>query len=135
MDADALRSMLDASQQAKGIDAKFTPEESNRFKKAFDDPEFRKMFSEYMDELQDPQHREETEAYISQLEGEQKIPEGKELIRYCCDNLCVLPSFTDSFTDVPLSQTHAGIRRKNTQNQRRRQRSQGENVSQYRTVR
>jgi hypothetical protein len=34
-----------------------------------------------MDELQDPKNREETEAYISQLEGEQKVPEGKELIR------------------------------------------------------
>lgn len=29
----------------------------------------------------DPKHREETEEYIRQLEGEQKVPEGKELIR------------------------------------------------------
>jgi hypothetical protein len=48
---------------------------------AFDDPEFRKLFSEYMDDLQDPKHREETEAYISQLEGDKKVPEGKEIIR------------------------------------------------------
>lgn len=40
------------------------------------------MFAEYMDELQDPAHREENEAYISQLEGEDKVPSGKELIRY-----------------------------------------------------
>ena len=34
-----------------------------------------------MDELQDPANRAETEAYITQLEGEQRVPEGKELIR------------------------------------------------------
>jgi hypothetical protein len=39
------------------------------------------MFSEYMDELQDPKNREETEAYISPLEGDKKVPTGKELIR------------------------------------------------------
>lgn len=60
----------------------FTPEESSRFQKSFEDPEFRKLFADYMDELSDPKNREETEAYISQLEGEQKVPEGKELIRW-----------------------------------------------------
>ncbi len=50
-------------------------------KKAFDDPEFRKLFADYMDEMQDPTHKEETESYIRQLEGEQKVPMGKELIR------------------------------------------------------
>lgn len=80
MDEEVLQSMFETSQhQTK--ESKFTPEEANRFKKAFSDPEFRKMFSEYMDDLQDPKHREETEMYISQLEGEQKVPEGKELIR------------------------------------------------------
>jgi HSP20 family molecular chaperone IbpA len=39
------------------------------------------MFAEYMDDLQDPSHRAETEAYISQLENEEKVPTGKELIR------------------------------------------------------
>lgn len=39
------------------------------------------MFSDYVDEIQNPEHRAETEAYISQLENEDKIPEGKELIR------------------------------------------------------
>lgn len=83
MDERVLNSMFDSAQQrhASGEKMKFTEEESNRFKKAFADPEFRKMFAQYMDELQDPAHREETEAYISQLESEQKVPEGKELIR------------------------------------------------------
>ena len=56
-------------------------QETQKFKTAFDDPEFRKLFADYMDELQDPANRAETEAYITQLEGEQRVPEGKELIR------------------------------------------------------
>ena len=34
-----------------------------------------------MDEMQDPNHRQETEDYIRQLEGEDKVPSGKQLIR------------------------------------------------------
>lgn len=94
MDEHLLRAMFDASQlkaqqqaadsessSSNGSKLQFSSEEAARFKKAFSDPEFRKMFSEYMDELQDPKHREETEQYIAQLEGEKKVPEGKELIR------------------------------------------------------
>jgi hypothetical protein len=39
------------------------------------------MFAEYMDEIQDPKYREETESYIDQLEKEEKVPQGKELVR------------------------------------------------------
>jgi hypothetical protein len=35
----------------------FTSGETANFKKAFDDPEFRKMFTEYMDEMQDPNNK------------------------------------------------------------------------------
>lgn len=80
MDEKLLNLLLDAS-QSKGEASKLSSDEASRFKKAFADPEFRKLFSEYADELADPKNREETEAYISQLEGEQKVPEGKELIR------------------------------------------------------
>ena len=59
-----------------------TQEETDKFKKAFDDPEFKKLFAEYMDEMQDPKNRDETELYIRQLEEQEKVPEGKELIRY-----------------------------------------------------
>ncbi|RYY70513.1 hypothetical protein EON63_22510 [archaeon] len=83
MDEQVYSSLLEQSQQRNEQgEMKFTEDEANRFKKAFADLEFRKMFSEYMDELQDPKHREETEAYITQLESEQKVPEGKELIRW-----------------------------------------------------
>ena len=78
---DPLKVMFDSVQQDQADKMEFTPEETNRFKKAFDDPEFRKLFTEYVDELQNPENRAETEAYITQLEGEQKLPAGKELIR------------------------------------------------------
>jgi dynein assembly factor 2 len=77
-DSEEYQRMFEASQQQKNLE--FTEEETEKFKKAFDDPEFRRMFSEYMDEIQDPKNRQETEAYISQLEGDKKVPKGKELI-------------------------------------------------------
>lgn len=81
LDEQTLRALFEKSQQSNPDKMQFTPEESSRFQKSFEDPEFRKLFADYMDELSDPKNREETEAYISQLEGEQKVPEGKELIR------------------------------------------------------
>ena len=82
MSEESLKGLFEASMAAGGKDKiGFSDEESGKFQKAFSDPEFRKMFADYMDELQDPAHREETENYISQLEGEQKVPPGKELIR------------------------------------------------------
>ena len=81
MDAKALGEMFERAQERRGEDMKFSTEEADRFKKAFEDPEFRKMFADYMDEIQDPSYREETEQYISQLETEDKVPQGKQLIR------------------------------------------------------
>lgn len=78
---DPFKSLFDQARNEHPDRMQYTEEEAQKFKNAFDDPEFRKMFAEYMDELQDPKNRAETEAYISQLEGEQKVPEGKELVR------------------------------------------------------
>lgn len=86
MDEKVLSELFERSQANKSDEMKFSNEEADRFKNAFADPEFRKMFSEYMDEIQDPTYREETEQYISQLETEDKVPEGKQLIRYVCLN-------------------------------------------------
>lgn len=82
MDAKVMGEMFERAQERRGEDMKFSTEEADRFKKAFEDPEFRKMFADYMDEIQDPSYREETEQYISQLETEDKVPQGKQLIRY-----------------------------------------------------
>ena len=78
---EVLKKLFDASMKENPEKLGFTEKESTNFSKAFEDPEFRKMFGDYMTELQDPANRAETEAYIKQLEGEQKVPEGKELIR------------------------------------------------------
>lgn len=75
------QAMFDKAQNEHPDKMEFSPDESQKFRKAFDDPEFRKLFSQYMDDLQDPNHRAETETYISQLEKEDKVPNGKELVR------------------------------------------------------
>eukprot|EP00639_Heterosigma_akashiwo_P034443 CAMPEP_0194741544 /NCGR_PEP_ID=MMETSP0296-20130528/96575_1 /TAXON_ID=39354 /ORGANISM="Heterosigma akashiwo, Strain CCMP2393" /LENGTH=142 /DNA_ID=CAMNT_0039653117 /DNA_START=24 /DNA_END=448 /DNA_ORIENTATION=- len=62
-------------------DFRMTEEEAKKFREAFDKPEFQEMFAEYVKEISDPKHREEQEMYIRQMEGEQKVPEGKELVR------------------------------------------------------
>jgi hypothetical protein len=53
--------MFERQQAQKGDSAdkmEFTEGETANFKKAFDDPEFRRMFTEYMDEMQDPNNRQ-----------------------------------------------------------------------------
>lgn len=79
--ADLLKGMFEESLERNPDKLGFSKDEAAKFGKAFEDPEFRKMFGDYMDELQDPANRQETEDYISQLEGENRVPAGKELIR------------------------------------------------------
>lgn len=81
MDEKTLNQLFEQSSSKESNDFNMTNEERKKFTEAFKDPEFRKLFSEYMDEIQDPTSREETESYINQLESEQKVPQGKELIR------------------------------------------------------
>ena len=54
-------------------DLKLTPEEVNKFETAFKDPEFKKMFLEYAQEISDPKNKAESDAYLRQLEMEGKI--------------------------------------------------------------
>jgi hypothetical protein len=81
MDEKVLNTMFETSKKHNTGKMEFTDEEASRFQSAFSDPKFREMFADYMQEIQDPKYREETEQYISQLEGDRKVPEGKELIR------------------------------------------------------
>lgn len=54
-----LKDMFEKSQTTQqGAKIEFTEGETANFKKAFDDPEFRKMFTEYMDEMQNPNNRQ-----------------------------------------------------------------------------
>ena len=45
-------------------------EEAKSFTKAFNDPEFLKLFGDYMNEIQDPAHRAENDMYLRQVEAE-----------------------------------------------------------------
>ena len=45
----------------------------NKFRSAFEDPKFREMLADYMDEISDPKHRAETEQYITQLEADEQV--------------------------------------------------------------
>ncbi|CAM9140701.1 unnamed protein product [Phaeothamnion confervicola] len=74
-------SLLQVAQKLQGDTFEMTTEESDRFLKAFKEEEFRKMFSEYVDEIQDPKHRAENEEYLRVLEGNNQVPSGKRLIR------------------------------------------------------
>ncbi|KAG7386611.1 Protein kintoun [Phytophthora pseudosyringae] len=67
--------------QKGGAEPKVTPEEQHKFLSAMKQPEFRSLLNEYMQEISDPSNRAETERYLSQLEGEQKVPTDKQLVK------------------------------------------------------
>lgn len=56
--ADTYKNLMEQAQAKGSFDESITLEEQGRFKKAFEDPEFRKLFAGYMDELQDPANRD-----------------------------------------------------------------------------
>ena len=56
--AETYKNLMQQAQDKGSLDESITKEEQGRFKKAFDDPEFRKLFAGYMDELQDPANRD-----------------------------------------------------------------------------
>lgn len=54
-------------------DMQLSDHEMQKFEKAFQDPEFIRIFSEYAKEMQDPANRAETDAYLRQLEQQGDI--------------------------------------------------------------
>ena len=62
-------------------DLKLTSEEEDRLTKAFKEPEFKKLMSDYMQEISDPKNKAEYDAYIQQLEADNKVPKGTKLVR------------------------------------------------------
>ena len=77
---DQLERAMKAAMARSDGDLDLTEEEQNKFTKAFQDKEFRKMMAEYVDEISDPKNREEQEAYIRQMEGEGNVPAGKDAV-------------------------------------------------------
>ena len=56
------------AQAAKNLeDLKLTPDEVSKFETAFKDPEFKKMFMEYAEEISDPKNKAESDLYLRQL--------------------------------------------------------------------
>ena len=85
LDERLLEQILDGSKsnknQLKEDSIKLTAEEVKQFEKAFENSEFRKLMKDYVTEISDPKHRKEQDEYIKQLESQQNIPEGKEIVR------------------------------------------------------
>lgn len=54
-------------------DFKLSGDEVKKFEKAFNDPEFVKMFGEYAKEINDPATKAETDMYLRQLEQQGEI--------------------------------------------------------------
>ena len=66
---DQLERAMKAAMARNDTDLDLTEEEQNKFTKAFQDKEFRKMMAEYVDEISDPKHRAEQDAYIREMEA------------------------------------------------------------------
>ena len=83
-DKDILNDILRSSQanNTRNEDTiTITAEEAQQFQKAFQDEKFRKLMSDYVSDISDPKYRAEQNEYIRQLEMQQKIPEGKQIVR------------------------------------------------------
>jgi len=56
-----------------------TQDEVKRFHSAMDDPEFRRLLSEYAAEISDPRAREEQDAFLRMVEAKAKAGEADSL--------------------------------------------------------
>jgi hypothetical protein len=96
LDASGLKSMIDLLKSEKAISEMplgsttgpdgrtkldITPEEMDRIQESFKNAEFRKMFSDYYDEITDPKYRAETEAYLRQLEEGGETPKDMKIVK------------------------------------------------------
>jgi hypothetical protein len=83
--------------EASAAETKIEPtqEELSKIMESFKDPEFRKMFEAYAQEISDPKNREENIAYLRQLEAENAIPKGMKLVHptaaFCVKTACTKP--------------------------------------------
>ncbi len=60
---------------------KLSKEEADKFEKAFEQKEFRDLMAQYVSEISDPSHRAEQEQYLRQLEEQNELPDGKDILR------------------------------------------------------
>jgi len=84
LNADQLQRALEASMaraKAKKTDLDITSEEAENLKKAFQKPEFRDLFNDYLQEISDPKNRKEYDDYLEKLEKQGNIPKNVNLVR------------------------------------------------------
>jgi len=64
-------------------DPKFKPtsEEMGKFQKAMDDPKFRDMFRDYLEEINDPENLKRREQELLDMEKQGMAPEGRQLMK------------------------------------------------------
>ena len=77
---DQLERAMKAAMARNDSELDLSEEEQNKFTKAFQDKEFRKMMAEYVDEISDPKHRAEQDAYIREMEAKGETPKDKRVI-------------------------------------------------------
>lgn len=78
-----------ANEESKGIENPLIPgqkldmtyKELNTFTKAMKDDEFKKLMSNYVDEISDPKHRPELDQYLDELVERGELPPGAALIQ------------------------------------------------------
>lgn len=97
-------------------DLDLSREEVQRFTSAFQDPEFRRMFSEYAAEITDPENRRRYEEEITALERERGVdvrfvhPEPGHVLRTSLDgeHRCYVNVCSNSLVGVPSSRPGPG---------------------------
>eukprot|EP00750_Incisomonas_marina_P015170 INCI18103.3.p1 GENE.INCI18103.3~~INCI18103.3.p1 ORF type:complete len:820 (+),score=182.98 INCI18103.3:409-2868(+) len=90
LDARQLEAALEASMAraarggGAGKDGKpldITAEEADSLKKAFQKPEFRTLFQDYLQEISDPKNKKEYDDYLQSLEAKGQVPENVNIVR------------------------------------------------------
>jgi hypothetical protein len=58
-----------------------TSEEMKKLEECMEKPEFRDLFKQYLEEISNPETRKEYDDYMTQLENENHLPQGAQLLR------------------------------------------------------
>lgn len=69
------------SQQNEENKVQISKEEADSIEKAFEAKEFRDLMAEYVSEISDPKYRAEQDEYLRQLEKQNEVPDGKDVLR------------------------------------------------------
>lgn len=77
LDVSLARAQSDPSNSKLDLSA----DEAASIRKAFQKPEFRSLFNEYLQEISDPDNKKEYDDYLNAMEKQGKVPENIQLVR------------------------------------------------------